>query len=98
MRLPLAACEACAARRGRARVWLWLAHWAGVEEDAILYHRDVTLRHRKADELDMLASARRRFIAKADEVGGPGYADRAWRDALEDFCTIDAARAMSDTR
>jgi len=85
VRLPLVACDACKERRRRARVWVWLAHWAGVEEDAILYHRDITLRARKADELEMLAQARRRFAQKADEVGGEGFIDREWSAALDAF-------------
>ena len=85
MKLPLAACSDCAERHRRARVWLWLAYWAGKEQDAIYYHRDVTLAARKADELDVLEHARRRFLEKADEVGGAGHADRAWRSALDAF-------------
>lgn len=79
--LPLPPTE----RERRARIWLWCAHLMGVEEDAILYHRDYGLRLRKAEELEMLASARRAFVAKADEVGGEGYTDRAWAEALEAF-------------
>lgn len=83
--LPLPPTE----RERRARVWLWCAHLMGVEEDAILYHRDFTMRERKTEELDMLAAARRRFAAKADEVGGEGYAERAWAEALEAFRTAE---------
>lgn len=85
MKLPLAACSDCAERHRRARVWLWLAYWAGQEQDAIFYHHDVTLAARSGDELDALEAARQRFIEKADEVGGPGYHDRAWGEALDAF-------------
>ncbi len=85
MRLPLATCASCAERQRRARVWLWLAYWAGKEQDAIFYHHDVTLASRSGDALDALEAARQRFLKKADEVGGPGHADRAWRSALDSF-------------
>lgn len=85
MKLPLAVCSDCAERHSRARVWLWLAYWASQEQDAIFYHRDITLASRSGDELDALEAARRRFVEKANEVGGPGYADRGWRSALDAF-------------
>jgi len=87
VKLRLAACDECAARRRRARVYLWLAYMAGKEEDAILYHRDYRERERRADDLDELAAARARCVERADEIAGPGYSDREWREALEAFWT-----------
>lgn len=92
MRLPLAACEDCAARRRRARVYLWLSYMAGKEEDAILYHRDIRERERRAVDLEAFAEARRRCVERADEIAGPGFSDRSWSESLEAFWTPEGEK------
>lgn len=77
-------------REKHARVWLWCAHLMSVEADAIRYSDAFAMdlngeRARRADELAMLDAAGDRFVAKADEVGGPDFHRRAWRDALIEF-------------
>lgn len=80
----LRTCEDCTSRERRARVWVWCAHLMGHEADAIFYHRDMLEKARRANELDMLETARRAFVEKADAVS-PGYTDRAWGEALDAF-------------
>jgi hypothetical protein len=84
MRLPILACDACAARRRRARVWIWLAYLGGKEIDAILYHPNPAVRSREEEVAD-LEAGRKRCVAKAEEVGGLGTADRDWASAMEAF-------------
>ena len=67
----------------RARVWLWVAYWAGHEEDTLVYG------YPRLDGWEgrsaRFASARRASIQRASELLGGNVPPDAWEDAVETF-------------
>lgn len=66
-------------------VWLWCAHLAHVEVDAIDYAHPPRTDDAALAEMAMLRDAGRRFLAKADEVAGRELGDDEWSASLERF-------------
>lgn len=67
----------------RARVWLWIAYWAGHEEDTLVY--GYPRLDGWEDRSARFASARRASIQRAAELLGGNVPPDAWEDAVETF-------------
>lgn len=72
-------------KQQQAKVWLWLAHMAHTEADAIAYAWPRPLRW--AEEVEINARAADSCIKRAERALGGEIPDELWAHALESFGT-----------